>query len=86
MFLGVGLFGVLTGFLANAFLSPGTEEESAAMVPAYPNKQIDEFRRLLNEQANANRTLQSQLEAIQELLANHTVGIEPSVQESEPGQ
>ncbi len=37
MFIGVGLFGVLTGFLAIAFLSPGTEEESAAMVPAYPN-------------------------------------------------
>jgi voltage-gated potassium channel len=83
MFLGVGLFGVLTGFLANAFLSPGTEEESAAMVPAYPNRQLDEFRRLLNQQAKANRTLQSQLDAIQELLANQAVAIEPSVQESE---
>ena len=71
MFLGVGLFGVLTGFLANAFLSPGTDEESAAMVPAYPNRQIDEFRRLLNEQAKANQALQSQMKAIQEILEKH---------------
>lgn len=86
MFLGVGLFGVLTGFLANAFLSPGTEEESAAMVPAYPNKQIDEFRRLLNEQAKANRQLQSQLAAIQEFMANHAVVVDASQQEPKPDQ
>lgn len=83
MFLGVGLFGVLTGFLANAFLSPGTEEESAAMVPAYPNRQIDEFRRLLNEQAKANRELQLQLESIKEILQTHAVNIEFTDQETD---
>ena len=86
MFLGVGLFGVLTGFLANAFLSPGTDEESAAMVPAYPNRQMDQFRRLLGEQAKVNRALQSQLEAIQELLMKHNVEAELPGQDAKRGQ
>ena len=33
---GVGLFGVLTGFLANAFLAPRTEQDDQAVAPAQP--------------------------------------------------
>lgn len=46
VFIGMGLLGVLIGFPANVYFSPGTGEVSAAMVPVYPNRQIDEFRRL----------------------------------------
>ena len=53
------------------------------MVPAYPNRQIDEFRRLLSEQAKANRELQSQLGAIKELLETHVVDVELTEQETD---
>lgn len=54
MAAGVGLFGVLTGFLANAFLRPDeVDEDSAPAVgdaPDGPAGEIAEIRRLLDEQ------------------------------------
>ncbi len=83
LFIGVGLLGVLTGFPAHAYFSPGTGEVSAAMVPVYPNRQIDEFRRLLNEQAKASRELPSQLGAIKVLLETFAVDIESTNQRTD---
>lgn len=83
VFIGMGLLGVLIGFPANVYFSPGTGEVSAAMVPVYPNRQIDEFRRLLNEQAKASHGLPSQLGAIKVLLGTFAVDIESTNQKTD---
>ncbi len=67
MMLGVGLFGVLTGFLANAFLA-----EDDAPLPSSssdnPQTQIAKFRQLLEEQEQMNIALRTQLADIEKLL------------------
>lgn len=62
MSLGVVLFGVLTGFLANAFLSPRREKTGEEAEPA---SLIAEFRRLLEEQEESNKALREKLKEIE---------------------
>lgn len=47
MFVGVGLFGVLTGFLANTFLSPDSESTTTAVEMDKLQKDIEEIKSLL---------------------------------------
>ncbi len=48
--IGIGLFGVLTGFLANAFLAPKTSEPDQGQQPADDLRQeIAELKRLVHE-------------------------------------
>jgi voltage-gated potassium channel len=48
--IGIGLFGVLTGFLANAFLAPKTSEPVQGQQPADDLRQeIEELKRLVRE-------------------------------------
>jgi voltage-gated potassium channel Kch len=48
--IGVGLFGVLTGFLANAFLAPAKAEPEVIQQPADDLRQeIAELKRLVRE-------------------------------------
>jgi voltage-gated potassium channel len=65
MVLGVGTFGVLTGFLANAFLSPGDEDSLEQIEATDQNVEINEFRRLLHEQEKVNVVLLRKLERIE---------------------
>lgn len=70
MMLGVGLFGVLTGFLANAFLA----EEEAPLPPSNsddPQTEIAKFRQLLEEQEQMNINLRAQLTTIEKLLVTN---------------
>jgi voltage-gated potassium channel len=64
MVLGVGTFGVLTGFLANAFLSPaddsGKEDDSSEQ-----STEMSELRRLLHEQEAVNASILQKLELIE---------------------
>lgn len=68
MALGVGLFGVLTGFLANAFVaSPqGSAEEEEPAPQA--GSELVELRRLLAEQTRVNAALLARLDKIENLL------------------
>lgn len=55
MLVGVGLFGVVTGFLSNKFLPPATEPEETTMVNrdaslALMQKELSEIRELLERQ------------------------------------
>lgn len=68
MILGVGLFGVLTGFLANTFLSPRKEKEEEKETPTGASMQIEEFRKLLEEQEKTNAVLKAKFEALQSLI------------------
>lgn len=70
MMVGVGLFGVLTGFLANAFLTPSQGDGSMDLTLTHPVSQIAEFRRLLTEQDKANQELRTRLGEIEKLLEN----------------
>ena len=55
---GVALFGVLTGFLANTFLSPTKETKSeAAVKPGDAKSMLASARRLLDQQDRAHAQL-----------------------------
>jgi voltage-gated potassium channel Kch len=68
MTIGVGLFGVLTGYLANAFLKPESEKQSGkdngSATPDNAQAALEEIRRILLEQEKSNAELQRRLEAI----------------------
>ena len=69
--LGVGIFGTLTGFLANAFIAPKkTEEDLAAEVDAQQDEEdrqtemhakVEELHRLLTEQQQTIARLETLL-------------------------
>jgi voltage-gated potassium channel len=64
MVLGVGTFGVLTGFLANAFLSPDDSDAAQSGEDA-TEVEVSELKRLLREQELANSRIMSKLERIE---------------------
>ena len=64
----MGLFGVLTGFLANIFLSPRKKKEDEKEAPTGASMQIEEFRKLLEEQEKTNAELKAKFEALQRLI------------------
>ena len=68
MMLGVGLFGVLTGFLANAFLAED-DHSLPAISTGEPQQQLAKFRQLLEEQEQMNIALRAQLAEIEQLIA-----------------
>ena len=64
----VGLFGVLTGYMANAFLQPSTKQkEESTPPPDLPNT-VEAIRQLLLEQEKTNAELKAKLEMINRLL------------------
>jgi len=65
MVLGVGSFAVLTGYLANSFLSPGDKVSLKQVEATDQNEEISEFRRLLHEQEKVNVLLLRKLERIE---------------------
>lgn len=71
MIAGVGLFGTLSGFLANQFLTPPTPKEEEAVVYADPNDpkaRITELKQMLEAQEKATADLRAKLEEIDQLL------------------
>ncbi len=69
MTAGVGLFGTLSGFLANTFLSPSRKkapEEPAAGTD--PKARLAEIRRLIEAQEQATADLKAKLDEIDSLL------------------
>ena len=67
MMLGVGLFGVLTGFLANAFLAED-DNSPPTISRGEPHQKLAKFRQLLEEQEQMNIALRAQLAEIEQLL------------------
>lgn len=71
MTAGVGLFGTLSGFLANKFLTPpGKEEQQAegAVVLSDPKARLAELQRMIAAQEQATAEFKRQLEEIDALL------------------
>jgi len=72
MMVGVGLFGVLTGYLANAFLSPSkkAQDELQKIEDAAPapdtQAELAEIKRMLLEQEQAQKELRVLLTAFKE--------------------
>ena len=65
MMLGVGVFGVLTGFLANAFIPPKEETRADGAITEEASSDIHEFKRLLEEQERITASLKTQLAQIE---------------------
>jgi voltage-gated potassium channel len=70
MVLGVGTFGVLTGFLANAFLSPDDDESDKQDKGLEQITEIRELRRILSEQESMNARILSKLELIEATISS----------------
>jgi voltage-gated potassium channel len=71
MIAGVGLFGTLSGFLANTFLSPPKKKEEPAATSAEasdPKAKIAELKRMIEAQEQAAADLRAKLEEIDKLL------------------
>ena len=82
MTAGVGLFGTLSGFLANLFLAPAKpKEEEAAETPEVndPKARIAELLHMVEQQQQATADLHSKLEEMKRLL-----GAEPSTEVQPP--
>jgi hypothetical protein len=69
MIAGVGLFGTLSGFLANTFLSPPKKKEEPPPAElSDPKARIAEIRRMLEAQEQASADLKAKLDEIDNLL------------------
>jgi voltage-gated potassium channel Kch len=71
MTAGVGLFGTLSGFLANTFLTPAKKKEEPVAAPAAandPKAQLAELKRMIMAQEQAAADLRAKLEEIDKLL------------------
>jgi voltage-gated potassium channel len=71
MTAGVALFGVITGFLANAFLSPGESGKRGQIENEIESGEDAEVRRLLEHQDDVNARILARLEKIEQLLDNN---------------
>ncbi len=65
MSLGVGLFGVLTGFLANAFIPEKKGERKEEPVDGIGEDQIGEIRKLIEQQERVTASLKSKIAQIE---------------------
>jgi voltage-gated potassium channel Kch len=71
MTAGVGLFGTLSGFLANTFLTPPKKRWKAAEASAdanNPKSRVAELRRMIEAQEQATAELRAKLDEIDKLL------------------
>jgi voltage-gated potassium channel len=68
MILGVGLFGVLTGFLANSFLSPQMEKKKEIHGTSDARMQLEEFRKLIENQEKTSAALKTKFEILESLI------------------
>jgi voltage-gated potassium channel Kch len=71
MTAGVGLFGTLSGFLANTFLTPPKKKEKQPEVPAEADgakARIAELKRMIEAHEQATADLRAKLEEIDKLL------------------
>jgi voltage-gated potassium channel len=72
MTIGVGLFGVITGYLANAFLKPKSaeqdEQEAISNSPNNLQAGLQEIKRIILEQEQYTAALKERLETIDKLL------------------
>jgi voltage-gated potassium channel Kch len=71
MTAGVGLFGTLSGFLANTFLTPAKKKEEpveASVDANNPKAQLAELKRMIMAQEQAAADLRAKLEEIDKLL------------------
>ena len=71
MAVGVGLFGTLTGYLANAFLNPSQKAPAESPVSTEASDaraKLAELKQLLEEQKRAQSALESKITGIETLL------------------
>lgn len=68
MTAGVGLFGTLSGFLANQFLTPPKEKEAETVDTASPKARLAALKRMVEAQEASTAALKEQIDEIGKLL------------------
>jgi voltage-gated potassium channel len=68
MTIGVGLFGVITGYMTNVFLQSSTKQKEESAPPLDLQHTVEAIRQLLLEQEQTNAELRAKLETINRLL------------------
>ncbi len=68
LFAGIALFSVLTGFIANVFLSPEPVRKPRTELAGTPAAQLAEVRRLLAEQEGSAAAIRSRLDDLERML------------------
>ena len=69
MTVGVGLFGTLTGYLANAFLAPPKKKKVQRNIASNnPKAKLAQLRQMLEEQKLAQAAIEDKISEIEELM------------------
>jgi voltage-gated potassium channel len=70
MTIGVGLFGTITAFLANAFIEPDDDEDDQQMSTAFRDlsEQMGEIKSMLLAYEQSNSDLQTKIDRLEEIL------------------
>jgi voltage-gated potassium channel len=68
LFAGIALFSVLTGFIANVFLSPEPVRKPKAQPAGTPAAQLAEVRRLLADQEGSAAAIRARLDDLERML------------------
>ena len=68
LFAGVALFSVLTGFIANAFLTPTHRRVRRGATAGTPEALLDELRQLVNQQEEAAAAARARLDELERQL------------------
>jgi hypothetical protein len=68
LFAGVALFSVLTGFIANAFLTPAHRRIRRGATAGSPESLVDELRQLVQQQEEAAAAARARLDELERQL------------------
>ena len=86
LFAGIGLFSVLTGFIANVFLAPDRPRRRVRAAPRTPAAELAQLTDLLREQERQAGAIRAKLHDLERaLLAANLVPIAPEERAVEPG-
>lgn len=85
LFAGIGLFSVLTGFIANVFLAPDLPHRRARIAPGTPAAEMAALRELLHQQEQQQAAIRAKLRDLERsFLTARSAVAAPVVGDTEP--
>ena len=77
LFAGIGLFSVLTGFIANVFLAPDMPRRRARVAPGTPAAELAALHELLREQEKQQAAIRAKLHDLERSMLVRTAPVAP---------
>ncbi len=77
LFAGIGLFSVLTGFIANVFLAPDLPRRRARVAPGTPAAELAALHELLREQEKQQAAIRAKLHDLERSMLVRTSSVAP---------